>query len=95
MSQSVESEIGYSIRGTSPRAGVYYESIYIQIICKPNSRDRRLDRSGLSHGLYMNDFMQTAVALELIAVAEQQFALNTTGIFHYDNSNTVISISIQ
>jgi len=43
----------------------------------------------------MNDFMQTAVALELIAVAEQQFALNTTGIFHYDNSNTVISISIQ
>ena len=29
MSQSVESEIGYSIQGTSPRVGVYCESIYI------------------------------------------------------------------
>jgi len=50
---------------------------------------------GLSPGLCSNDFMQTAAALELMAVTEQQFALNTTRIFHYDNSNTAISISIQ
>ena len=93
MSQSVESEIGYSIQGTLSQAGIYCESIYIQIICKPNSRDWRLD--GLRPGLCSNDFMQIAAALKLMAVIEQQFALNTTGILHYDNSNTAISISIQ